>query len=553
MISKEESLSSESSSNLQPERKRARFSSFSRDSPDHLPSRTRIESDNETGDDENISNRNFVEDRNDNNEWSRPQGNQPHISFTGLANVTNTELQVCAKIEDFYSLLVTDEIFEMIADETNIYATQRSRDCHRLKEWIPTNKNEIKQLFGLIIWMGLVKLPNIQLYWSKDVAYTQSIPRRVMSRNRFEILLRMLHFSNDEEADENDRLSKIRTLIDMLNENFKKYYDPDEIVCVDESLVPFHGRIFKQHLKLKEHKNGVKIVKLCCGPGYTYNFCVYGGKSVDAKSTPTNIIMSLCKDILGKGHTVYINNWYTSIYLAEKLLEAKTHLVGMLRKNEPELPEEVKLKRLNQGELIAREKTNGLTVFKWKDKRDVLLLSTKHSTEMVYIHKKSNSRYKPAVIVDYKAGKASADLSDKMVAYCNPLRRAIKWYRKVALTLLLNMSIVNALILFQKVHNRIKIAEFRKNLAMYLMQCQEEVVWPIAKVTRPRHEIKIREGTARKVRRCCKNCYKKNVEKYGRQAGKNRTKRVLTFCEDCDGSPHLCLPCFNELHRHMST
>jgi len=76
-------------------------------------------------------------------------------------------------------------------------------------------------------------------------------------------------------------------------------------------------------------------------------------------------------------------------------------------------------KRVLTFEFIVREKKNGLTVFKWKDKRDILLFSTKHSIEMVYIHRKRNSRYKPAVIVDYKAEKDSADLSDKMIAYCN--------------------------------------------------------------------------------------------------------------------------------------
>lgn len=108
----------------------------------------------------------------------------------------------------------------------------------------------MKRFFGLIIWMGIVKLPEIHLYWSKDAAYAQSLPVSVLSRNRFELLLRMLHFCDNENENHDDRLYKIRVICGILNENFQKYYDPGEIVCVDESLIPFRGRIvFKQYIK----------------------------------------------------------------------------------------------------------------------------------------------------------------------------------------------------------------------------------------------------------------------------------------------------------------
>jgi len=51
--------------------------------------------------------------------------------------------------------------------------------------------------------------------------------------------------------------------------------------------------------------------------------------------------MSLCKDILGKGHTICTDNWYTSVDLAEKLITMNTHLVGTLRKNRRGNPTEV--------------------------------------------------------------------------------------------------------------------------------------------------------------------------------------------------------------------
>lgn len=150
-----------------------------------------------------------------------------------------------------------------------------------------------------------------------------------MSRNRFELLLRFVHFSNNEENDPNNRLIKIIYIIDHLNNNFKKYYNPNEMLCVDESLVPFRGRIvFRQYLKQKRHKYGIKVLKLCSGPGYTYSLQIYTGKDENVNRISGNksseIVMSLCKYNLGKSYTICADNWYTSVDLAEKLITMHT-------------------------------------------------------------------------------------------------------------------------------------------------------------------------------------------------------------------------------------
>lgn len=165
-----------------------------------------------------------------------------------------------------YSLLVPDNIFENIAVQTNTFAEQtklNTKPRSRSHAWNPITKDDIKQFFGLVLYMGLVKLPKLSLYWSKDNIFGQSFPRTVMSRNKFELILQKLHFSNNETADSSDRINKIRALIDSMNEAFEKYYGPKENVFVDESQVPFRGRIiFRQYNKSKRHKYGMKLFKL---------------------------------------------------------------------------------------------------------------------------------------------------------------------------------------------------------------------------------------------------------------------------------------------------
>ncbi|XP_053989515.1 piggyBac transposable element-derived protein 4-like [Hylaeus volcanicus] len=248
------------------------------------------------------------------NEWFDPNGNQPNIvPFTSAsgAKKTNEKVRNCKTAEDFYALFVTDEMFEHISEQTNIYAAQSGIASQRTDKWTPTNKNEIKRLFGLIIWMGMVKLPSLRLYWSQDPSiFSQTFPRTIMSRDRFELLMRMLHFADNEAVDASNRLSKIQFIIDKLNKNFEKYHDPPEVLCINESLIPFRGRIiFRQYLKQKRHKYGIKIFKLCCGHGYTYYFHVYTGKALDKENkTPSNVVMSLLKNLFHRGHTLCTDN-----------------------------------------------------------------------------------------------------------------------------------------------------------------------------------------------------------------------------------------------------
>ncbi|CAK9821241.1 PiggyBac transposable element-derived protein 4 [Anthophora retusa] len=491
-------------------------------------------------------------------QWINPRGNQPSVlPFIGTRGITLVDY-LCAE-EEFYLLFVTEEMFEDIAEQTNIYAMQvltQKRSC-RLDKWIPTNKSEIKKLFGLLIWMGLVKLPEINLYWSKDPIFAQNFPPSVMPRNRFEILLRMLHFVNNENANPEDRLTKMRPIIDKLKENFAKYYDPPEMICIDESIIPFRGRVvFKQYMKQKKHRYGVKLFKLCFKPGYTYNFQIYcGQQSGKERTTPKAVVMTLCQNIFDKGHTLCVDNWYSSIDLAEELIARNTHLIGTIRSNRKRIPKEVVQKKLRRGEIYAKERKDGITLMKWKDKRDVLLVSTKHSVETAVVNKKGYDVVKPKLVIDYNEVKSSVDVSDQMAAYSNPLRKTIKWYKKVAFELFLNTSVINAWILFNtQQHSSISIVEFRKRLVNYLCYCEDNnnnLSPEIAKTSRKRHEIKKQKGKAVNVRKRCASCYKKNVKQYGTEVARQKTKRVVTFCSDCPNKPFLCIPCFKKINHYL--
>lgn len=188
----------------------------------------------------------------------------------------------------FSFALLDDFIFQYIADQTNLYASQvitneaDVRRKSRLHNWLPTDNNEIKKVFGLLSYRGIVKMPNIQAYWSREDTYKNSMAPKVMARSRFELLLRLLHFADNNDNPENDRLHKIQPLIDKIVHKFKTSYEPSETCCIDESLILFRGKlIMRQYIKSKPHKYGIKLFKLFSKGGYTYNFKIYTGKNLD--------------------------------------------------------------------------------------------------------------------------------------------------------------------------------------------------------------------------------------------------------------------------------
>ena len=126
------------------------------------------------------------------------------------------------------------------------------------------------------------------------------------------------------------------------------------------------------------------------------------------------------------------------------------------------------------------------------------------------------------MVVEYNLGKSLVDLSDQMIVYSSPLRKTLKWYKKLAIKLLLNICMVNAMVLFQQVIlKNIQIPDFRIKIAMYLTKCcdheVEVCISPcVSSLRKLRHELKAMPGNARTVRRFCTMCYKNNSKKLGR-------------------------------------
>ena len=181
----------------------------------------------------------------------------------------------------------------------------------------------------------------------------------------------MLHFSDNEISESGDRLAKIQPLIDMLQKNFQSLFRPEEDAVIDETLVPWRGRLtFRQYIPNKTHRYGVKLFKLfklCSMVGYTWALKVYSGKSQTGEreiGLAKNVCIELKKDLIGQGRTLYVDNFYTSYELANYCLQKQTRLVGALRANKKHIPKEVLQAKLKRSEMIAKEDQQGVVILK---------------------------------------------------------------------------------------------------------------------------------------------------------------------------------------------
>lgn len=148
--------------------------------------------------------------------WST-QGTMKIIDFT-----KTQELLVPPPSDPFeaFQLLVDNNIQDLIVRETNANAIRVQnapgvKQHSRITSWKDITRAELSTFLGLILHTGTIRLNRLNDYWKKHWLFNIPCFAQYMSRNRFMLILRCLHFSS--ETNEEDRLAKIRPIVDHFN------------------------------------------------------------------------------------------------------------------------------------------------------------------------------------------------------------------------------------------------------------------------------------------------------------------------------------------------
>lgn len=424
--------------------------------------------------------------------------------------------------------------------------------------WQDVDIEEIYCFLAINILFGLVEKQRIKDYWSTNPIIATPFFGKIFARDRFEQILRGLHFVDNSALDKSDSLRKIRPILESLVKKFASVMNPFRDLCIDESLMLYKGRLgFRQYIPSKRSRFGIKLFLLCdVDTSYVLKIIVYTGSSTNITEDRSlgvsgAVVTTLMKDYLHKGHVLYIDNWYTSPHLVEFLHENQTGTCGTVRGNRKGLP--TFQKKLNKNEIDVFH-TNVQLAIKWHDKRDVHILTTVATAEMKDIDKKDvvtkEIIKKPDCIIDYNNKMGAVDKVDMQTSFVEISRKSIKWYKKLFFHLM-DISLYNAFVAYQvNTGNKPSIYDFRLKVVGGLIENYKRPSAPKRiKVTgetplrlTERHFPIVIPQTATKGRsqRRCYVCSHTSLIA--------RKRKDTTFmCEECDKA--LCVyPCFKNYH-----
>lgn len=425
--------------------------------------------------------------------------------------------------QDAFFQIIDISMIDDVLKYTNMYIDQlrlqhhysRDRDCRNI------DRQEFMAYLGLLYIIGINKShhANVKEIFASDGTGIE-IARAVMGYKRFLFITRCLRFDDVNSRAERrkiDKLAAIRDFFEAFVNICRTSFNLSEYTTIDEMLHPFRGRCgFIQYIPSKPAKYGIKMYALCDAKSfYTANLEIYCGKQPDgpfgSSNSPIDVVKRLVTPIENTNRNLTVDNWYTSVPLAEYLLTKKITILGTMKKNKPEIPTAFlpdKHKAVGSC-LFGFQKDATLVSYVPRKNNSVILLSTLHDDDEM----DPDSR-KPQIILDYNITKGGVDTVDKMCAAYSVSRTTKRWPCVVFYSLL-NIGAINAQILFKFAcptkapkHRRV----FLKNMSFSLMK--EHLIFRSTLKHLPQDItafLKVNYGVATELRRAEGNIAKRGV------------------------------------------
>ena len=268
-------------------------------------------------------------------------------------------------IEDSFNLLFDAQMFDLLLRETNACIQKKLDTLRATKEHLFQSSKypylaensplEMRALIGFMYFRGLYGLNHHRM----DILFSDKagppIFSAIFSKNRAKFLLASLSFIDRENCMQNfpsDRFASVRPMFELFNANCSKYLIPSPYLTIDETLYPMRHQIaFRQYNPNKPHKYGLlsKSLNDASFP-FTYKTAPYAGKPTNGDGpyyicSTENYVKYLVNatehDVSLKGRNISTDRLYTSIPLANWLLDRNITTVGTLNSNRIGFPDEI--------------------------------------------------------------------------------------------------------------------------------------------------------------------------------------------------------------------
>lgn len=198
--------------------------------------------------------------------------------------------------------------------------------------------------------------------------------------------------------------------------------------------------------------------------GYVLDINVYTGKECgqDSKGLPQRVVLKLVEPFYRLGYNIFMDNYYTSVELFEKLCDHGLQACGTCRGDRIGLPRDVTkstsatVKRMKRGEAIFRQKHH-LTCVTWKDRKPVTILTTLPATEEMGVAERSVREANvwqrrdfacPIPVQQYNSQMGVDVVDQRTTAYAR-LMKGWTWYLKLFYHFL-EVSVLNAYLVYCK-------------------------------------------------------------------------------------------------------
>ena len=109
---------------------------------------------------------------------------------------------------------------------------------------------------------GYNPLGNKRDYWYTGDNLRNKAIYGAMRRNRFEVIMKCLHFKDNDTLDQNDKYSKIQPLLDYLQSKFLEHFVPSQKISHNKAMIEYFGKHgCKQAIRNKPVSFGYKVCR----------------------------------------------------------------------------------------------------------------------------------------------------------------------------------------------------------------------------------------------------------------------------------------------------
>ena len=114
---------------------------------------------------------------------------------------------------DAFRLFMHQEVISLMVDSTNDFGTTGQ---YRSRRWTPIDQEEFEVYIGIVILMGVVKMPSYKDYWDPEISQFAEMFKGKMTCERFGLIQTHLHCAPSTVDDSVDKVAKAAEFLRLL-------------------------------------------------------------------------------------------------------------------------------------------------------------------------------------------------------------------------------------------------------------------------------------------------------------------------------------------------